>query len=152
MLSGSDASGKSTLAKALKKQFGFVRLSLDKMGRKEPDLIVMNLLEAHFYKRMRAKLNAGKSVVDDNMNLTEDVRSAALMIARKARIRQVWIVHLQVRLDQALEWNKGRELQANPILLEAAWHNYQENLPQTSEGPVLHVKPLDDGTYEVWHD
>jgi tRNA uridine 5-carbamoylmethylation protein Kti12 len=149
MLTGSDSSGKTTLAKALKSKHQFKRLSLDRMRKKEPDLLLTGDLDEEFYRRLTKALRFYR-VVDDNLNHTSDSRLRALRILRTKRIENFVIVHLDVPLETCLAWNAKRSDPSETEWLKIKWRTYQVNLPESSEGPVIRVRPLEGGGYEVF--
>jgi predicted kinase len=94
----------------------------------------------------------GCNVVDDNLNLTREDRLATLNFVRGLGVTNICIVEMDAPLETCLAWNKTKKVPRDTAELERHWLQYQNDLPQTDEALVLHVRPAEDadGLYEVW--
>jgi predicted kinase len=155
MLAGPQGSGKSYLAKALwRLKDGdfhlFKRLSTDKISKRSPWLGEEEVLSL-YEEELKAALQAGRNIIDDNLNACAKVRAKALGLARKYGYDHIYLVYIELTLEQCLEHNAMRKRQTPEWIVRAVWDKfYKSGLPTAQEGAVIKITPTAlDQSYEV---
>ena len=141
MLVGTQGSGKSTIAKAIRDR-GFKRLSYDKLAKRRPWLSESDL-DKTFAAWLDKRLAKGCNIVDDNLNTEEKVRRQTLAQVRKCGY-EVILLHLDMPLAVCQEQNLRRERQAPAWAVEKVWRRFNESgLPTSAEGTIIRLNKVD---------
>lgn len=151
MLVGTQGSGKTTLAKAIRKE-GFKRLSYDKLAKRQPWLTESELDRT--YARWQDKhLSNGANIVEDNLNTDRGVRAQTLKEVRNKGYVDIILIHLDMPLTVCLEQNgkrKQKQRKAADWEVREVWRRFNtKGLPEPSEAVIIRLRPTDeDGVYE----
>jgi len=143
---GVPGSGKSTIAGAIEKRGGYVRLSFDDVR-----LALFGNAEDHgeegqvgkeFRARLRAAFADGKSVIADNTNFLVDMRTQLVDIARECGVTDVHLVVLKVPLPECLKRNRARDrVVPTRTVRHMHWMLSNSEWPTGKEGRMTIVRP-----------
>jgi bifunctional polynucleotide phosphatase/kinase len=99
LMIGPPASGKSTIAKRIEKDFDYVRVNQDELKTK-----------ANVLKAIRTSLRQGKSVVVDNTNLDPEKRKEIIKIAQEHFVNTERPIHIRAFHING-DWNRSKQLE-----------------------------------------
>lgn len=140
VLMGLPASGKSALCTFLEKA-GAVRVNRDAIRKRlygdEAIYGDYKVVNAEYYKELRAALAQGGIVVSDNVNTTIYHRKGTIAAARELGYTDITIVWLDVPLDVCLARNAARQRQVKEDVMRsmaADLADAAKGPPQASEG------------------
>lgn len=143
VLMGLPAAGKSALCDHLVKQ-GAVRVNRDAIRKRlygdEAIYGDYKVVNAEYYKELKAALALGGTVVSDNVNTTIYHRKGTLSAAREAGYTDITIVWLDVPLDVCLARNAARERVVKEDVIRSMHADLQKpesGPPQESEGGAV---------------
>ncbi len=134
VLMGLPASGKSALCNFLEK-VGAARINRDAIRKRlygdEAIYGDYKVVNAEYYKELRAALAKGGIVVSDNVNTTIFHRKGTIAAAREAGYTDITIVWLDVPLEVCLARNAARERHVK----EDVMRSMADDLADASKGP-----------------
>jgi predicted kinase len=148
LMVGPQGAGKSTIAKAIKKQ-GYKRLSYDRLAKRNP-FVNDNWLERRYNEWLAKSLAAKSNIVDDNLNTIRERRKRIIDKALAAGYTDIRMVYIDAPLELCLAQNAQRERQTPEWILKRAWLDFQQNgLPTPGEAAVI-VRILPTSEAEVF--
>lgn len=134
VLMGLPASGKTALCNFLVK-LGAARINRDAIRKRlygdEAIYGDYKVVNAEYYKELRAALTKGGIVVSDNVNTTVYHRKGTIAAARELGYTDITIVWLDVPLDVCLARNAARERQVKEDVIRSM----AADLADASKGP-----------------
>lgn len=146
LMVGIPGSGKSTVGDGIEKAGSYVRLSYDAIRQR-----LYGDAENHgqegevgstFRKDLRAAFAAGKSVLVDNTNFLEEMRSHIIDIAHECGVTDVHLVVMKVPLPVCLERNRARDRVVPTRTVRYMHYKLSTSeWPKGSEGRMTFVRP-----------